>query len=98
MFSGTYKEVLDRKNNFVAGSRNLENQGQTHFCMTILISGCRHETHLLILMSDSNISEVKDLETTKITYLILRVDFENQGHTFLLPEQELDGECLQGKG
>ena len=28
---------------------DLENQGQTHFCMTFLISGCKHDTKLILV-------------------------------------------------
>ena len=41
--------------------RDFENQGQIPFCMTFHISGCKHDTNS-ILVVESNIFEVKDIE------------------------------------
>ena len=60
---------------------DLENQGQTPFCMTFHISGCKHAWYKLDLGVDSNIFEVKNIENVMKNYVTLTVDLGTQGHT-----------------
>ena len=53
---------------------DLENQGQTPFCMTFHISGCKHAYIKLDLGVDSNIFKVDDIKNVEKYYETLTVD------------------------
>ena len=59
---------------------DLENLGQTFFCMTFHISGCKHDT-IVDLSVDFNIFKIEDIKNNKNKHVILSVDLETQGHT-----------------
>ena len=58
---------------------DLENLGQTLFCMTFHISSCKHDTKS-ILVSILNIFEIKDITNVENKHVTLTVDLETQGH------------------
>ena len=60
---------------------DLENQGQTPFCMTFLNSGCKHDTKL-ILVSILTFSRSWISNMLKKNYVTLTVDLETRGHTY----------------
>ena len=43
------KESNDDNEKILSLLHDLENQGQTPFCMTFLISGCKHDTKLILV-------------------------------------------------
>ena len=43
------KESNGNNENILSLLYDLENQGQTPFCMTFLISGCKHDTMLILV-------------------------------------------------
>ena len=59
---------------------DLENLGQTLFCMTFHISGCKHHTKS-ILVSILTFSEIEDIKNVENKHVTLTVDLETQGHT-----------------
>ena len=59
---------------------DLENEGQTHLCMTFRISGCKHHTDM-IFVSILTISRPKMSEIVKTICVSLTFDLETQGHT-----------------
>ena len=59
---------------------DLENLGQTLFCMTFHISGCKHDTKS-ILVSILTFSRSRISKLLKNKHLTLTVDLETQGHT-----------------
>ena len=62
---------------------DLENQGQTSFCMTFLISGCKHDTKLiLVLILTFSRSQISNM--LKKNHATLKVDLGTQGHTHSL--------------
>ena len=63
---------------------DLENQGQTPFCMTFHIFGCKHDTIKVNLGVDSNIFEVEDIKNVKNNSVTLTVDLGIQGHAHSL--------------
>ena len=56
---------------------DLENEGQTHLCMTFRISGCKHHTDInfvsILTFSRPGISKM-------LNYVSQTVDVETQGH------------------
>ena len=58
---------------------NFENLGQTFFCMTFHISGCKHDTKS-ILVSIFNIFMIEDIKNNRKKHVTLSVDLETQGH------------------
>ena len=60
---------------------DLENLGQTFFCMTFHISGCKHDTIEVDLSVDFNIFKIEDIKNSKNKHVTLSVDLETQGHT-----------------
>ena len=62
---------------------DLENQGQTPFCMTFHISGWK-TWYKVDLGVDSNIFEVEDIKNVKINSVTLTVDLGIQGHAHSL--------------
>ena len=63
---------------------DLENQGQTPFCMTFFISGCKHDTKLILasILTFSR-SRISKGMLKKITWP-WRLDLGTQGHTHSL--------------
>ena len=61
-------------------SHDLENQGQTPFCVTFLISGCKHDTKS-ILVSILTFSRSRISKMLKKNHVTLTVDLGTQGHT-----------------
>ena len=59
---------------------DLENLGQTFFCMTFHISDCKHDTKS-ILLSILIFSRSKISKNNKNKHVTLSVDLETQGHT-----------------
>ena len=55
---------------------DLQNQGQTYFQMTFIISGWIHATDL-ILVFDFNIFNVEELKKIQINNVAMMVDLEN---------------------
>ena len=45
---------------------DLENEGQTHLCMTFRISGCKHHTNMIFV---SNIFEACDIDNFEIIHV-----------------------------
>ena len=56
-----------------------ENQGQTPFCMTFIISGCKHDTNSTLGV-DSNIFVVENIKNVRRNHVTLTVDLGTQGH------------------
>ena len=52
---------------------DLENRGQTSFCMKFHISCCKHDTKF-DLSVDSNIFEVEDIKNVENNHVTLTVD------------------------
>ena len=61
MFSGSRNPTVIMKK-MLSLSHDLENQGQTPFCVTFLISGCKHDTKSILVsiltFSRSRISKI----------------------------------------
>ena len=62
---------------------DLENQGQTPFCMTFLISGCKHDTNS-ILVSILTFSRSRITKMWEKYHVTSTVDLKTQGHTHSL--------------
>ena len=62
---------------------DLENQGQTPFLVTFLISGCIHDKNLILV---SILTESRSIipKKNKVSHMTLTIDLENQGQTSFL--------------
>ena len=74
------KESNGDNEKILSSLHDLENQGQTPFCMTFLISRYKHDTKL-ILVSILTFFEVEDIKYVGKNHVTLTVDLGTQGHT-----------------
>ena len=77
------KESNRDNENILSLLYDLQNLGQTPFCMTFLISGCKHDTKL-ISVSILTFPRSEDMKYVGKNHVILTVDLGTQGHTHSL--------------
>ena len=79
------RESNDDNEKILSLLHDLENQGQTPFCMTFLIYCCEHGTKLILVsILTFYIFEVEDIKNVEINHVTLTVDLWTQGHTHSL--------------
>ena len=59
---------------------DLENEGQTHLCMTFRISACKHHADMIFVLI-LIFSRPEDIKNVELIYVSQTIDLGTQGHT-----------------
>ena len=79
------KESNGDNEKILSSLHDFENQGQTPFCMTFLISGCKHDTKLILVsILTFSRSGISNMWKKSLYHVTLTVDLGTQGHTHSL--------------